>query len=50
MPWVPELFSAPTVERIKETSRDGARIVPFFDGLLTGELDALVGSFAGVPR
>src|SRR3954469_22946504 len=50
MPWVPELFSAPVVERIEETSRRGVRTVPFFDGLLTGEMDALIGSFAGVPE
>jgi hypothetical protein len=30
--------------------RDHLRSVPFFDGLLAGEVDALVESFAGVPE
>ncbi len=51
MPWVPELFSAPVLEGWLEKRRR-ARIVdvPYFDGLLSGELDALVGSFAGSPE
>ena len=50
MPWIPELFSAPALARVEE--RRGRRLerVPFFDGLLTGEIDALVGSFAGEPE
>jgi SnoaL-like domain len=51
MPWAPELFSFPTVEAIKEKRRrDQLRTVSFFDGLLSGEMDALVGSFAGEPE
>jgi len=51
MPWVPELFSAPALARLEEQrSRDKLVSVPFFDGLMTGELDALVGSFAGQPE
>jgi hypothetical protein len=50
MPWVPELFSEPVLERVEESSRDQQPIVPFFAGLLTGEIDALVGSFAGEPE
>jgi hypothetical protein len=51
MPWVPELFSAPVLERWLERRREQQVVdVPFFDGLLSGELDALVGSFAGEPE
>jgi hypothetical protein len=47
MPWIPELFTAPELERVLE--RDELT-VPYFDGLLTGEIDALIGSFAGEPQ
>lgn len=51
MPWVPELFSAPVLEHILEERRaDRLAAVPYFDGLMAGELDALVGSFAGEPE
>jgi hypothetical protein len=51
MPWAPELFSAPALERILDKyRREPFRVVPFFDGLLTGEMDALIESFAGVPE
>jgi hypothetical protein len=51
MPWLPELFSAPTLERVLAQRReDGARIVPYFQGLMAGELGALVGSFSGEPE
>ncbi len=51
MPWSPELFSAPALEHIRETRRaDRLVAVPFFDGLRTGEVDALIGSFAGEPE
>ncbi len=51
MPWVPELFSAPALERVLEQRRlDALAVMPFFDGLLTGEPDALVESFAGEPE
>jgi SnoaL-like domain len=50
MPWAPELFSAPILARLE--ARRHARLtgVPFFDGLLTGEIDALIGSFASEPQ
>jgi len=48
MPWAPELFSAPALARMKW--REELVTVPFFDGLVAGELDALVGSFAGEPE
>ena len=50
MPWTPELFSAPVLEQVLEKRRRDAVIsVPFFDGLIAGEPDALVDSFAGEP-
>jgi hypothetical protein len=51
MPWVPELFSAPILARLQEMrQRDKLQAVPYFDGLMAGELDALLGSFAGDPE
>src|SRR3954466_5172209 len=50
MPWVPELFSAPALERLEETRGRELVAVRYFDGLLTGELDPLIGSFAGEPE
>jgi hypothetical protein len=51
MPWVPELFSAPVLERwVEQRRRERIVDVPFFDGLLSGELEALVGSFSGEPE
>ena len=51
MPWAPELFSFPALEAIREKrQRAHLRSVPFFDGVLAGEMDALVGSFAGEPE
>jgi hypothetical protein len=51
MPWVPELFTAPALQQLEDKRRrDALETVPFFDGLLAGEPDALVGSFAGEPE
>jgi hypothetical protein len=50
MPFIPELFSAPVLARIEERRHARLEGVPFFDGLMTGELAALVGSFAGEPE
>jgi SnoaL-like domain len=50
VPWAPELFSAPILERLQEKWERELVTVPFFDGLMTGEFDALLGSFAGVPE
>src|SRR5436305_4805536 len=47
MPWVPELFSAPALERLEEKRRQKLVPVQYFDGLMAGELDPLIGSFAG---
>src|SRR4051794_4304610 len=51
MPWMPELFSAPAIERIREQARsERLAAIPFFAGLMAGETDALTGSFAGEPE
>jgi hypothetical protein len=48
---MPELFSAPVLEDILESRRrEHLAAVPFFDGLLSGEIGALTGSFAGEPE
>jgi hypothetical protein len=53
MPWLPELFSAPVLERIRRHAEADARAaapVPYFAGVRSGETDALLGSFAGEPE
>ena len=50
MPWMPELFSAPALARLEERRRQKVVDIPYFEGLVMGEVDALVGSFAGEPR
>jgi hypothetical protein len=51
VPWAPELFSAPALQGLLDKyRRERLRSVPFFDGLMTGEIDALVESFSGVPE
>jgi hypothetical protein len=51
VPFPPELFSTPALQRILDKyRRERLRSVPFFDGLMTGEIDALLESFSGVPE
>jgi hypothetical protein len=51
VPFAPELFSAPALQRtLDKYRRERLRSVPFFDGVMTGEIDALVESFSGVPE
>jgi hypothetical protein len=53
MPWTPELFSGPALERIYDRAAADARAsapVPYFAGVTSGETDALVRSFAGEPE
>ena len=50
MPWVPELFTAPALQALEEKRHRKFETVPFFDGILTGEVDALIGSFSGEPE
>jgi hypothetical protein len=47
MPWAPELFSARLLARLEERRQHKLVDVPLWDGLMTGELDTLIGSFAG---
>jgi hypothetical protein len=50
MPWIPELFSAPVLERLQEKwERERLESVPYYDGLMSGEHDALIRSFGGQP-
>lgn len=50
MPWLPEHFSANYVAEL--TRRDAAppAAVSFFDGITSGQVDALIESFAGEPE
>jgi hypothetical protein len=49
--WIPELFSAPVLERVlDERRREQLVSMPYFAGLLSGENTALIGSFAGEPE
>jgi len=51
MPWLPELFSAPALAQVQDRlRRDNLEVVPYFEGFLTGEVDALIQSFAGEPE
>ena len=51
VPWLPELFSAPALAQVQERLRlEELDTVPYFAGFLTGEIDALIGSFAGEPE
>jgi hypothetical protein len=50
VPWAPELFSAPALQRLQEKLQREVVTVPFFEGLMTGELEALIGSFAAEPE
>ncbi len=50
MPFAPELFSAPALARLEEKRQRELVAVPFFDGLMAGEPDALVKSLAVMPE
>ena len=47
MPWMPEVFTAPIAETRRaqdiETANDA---LPYYEGIMAGEPDALVRSFA----
>jgi hypothetical protein len=48
---MPELFSAPALAKFYDKRRrDELEAVPYFDGLMAGEPDALVESFAAEPE
>jgi SnoaL-like domain len=51
MPWMPEVFTAPIAEARR--AEDVARVndaIAYYEGILAGEPDALIRSFAGQPR
>jgi SnoaL-like domain len=51
VPWPPELFSAPALQQILDRRRrERLRSVPFFDGLMSEEVDALIEAFSVVPE
>ena len=52
MPWPPELFSAPALERILShaATERAAAPVPYFDGVRAAETAALVRAFLGEPE
>ncbi len=51
MPWIPEMFSAPMLERLdRQAHTRAATPVPYFEGVRSGETDALLRSFAGEPE
>src|SRR3954452_25392662 len=50
MPWVPELFSAAALQRLEEKRGPEKVTVRYFDGLMSGELEPLLASFAGEPE
>jgi hypothetical protein len=49
MPWVPEHFSWPALAQLQE-KHERLDHVPYYDGLLAGEPEALIESFAGEPQ
>lgn len=50
MPWVPELFSAPVLDRLQRRwELERLDEVPYYEGLMAGEHEALIRSFAGEP-
>src|SRR5215210_3736318 len=50
MPWMPEVFSAPIAEARRETEAANTNdAVPFYEGIMAEEPDALVRSFASRP-
>jgi hypothetical protein len=50
MPFTPELFSASALQRVQDRRQRKLVAVPYFDGLMSGEIDALVSSFAAAPE
>jgi hypothetical protein len=51
VPWIPELFSAPVLARFEEKRwQEKLVALPYFTGLMAGEPDALIESFAAEPE
>jgi SnoaL-like domain len=50
MPWVPEIFSSPIAETLLAHEVESANdAIPYYEGIMAGEPEALVRSFAGEP-
>jgi hypothetical protein len=50
VPWIPELFSASVRERLeRKWELERLDLVPYYDGLMSGEHAALTRSFTGEP-
>src|ERR687894_2920901 len=50
MPWMPEFFTAPIAEALRGQEAAGANdAVAYYEGIMAGEPDALVRSFASRP-
>jgi hypothetical protein len=48
VPWAPEVFSASALAGVADRHRrERLELVPFFVGLMTGEVDAIIATFAG---
>jgi SnoaL-like domain len=43
MPWMPEVFTAPIAETLRASANDA---VPYYEGIMADQPEALVGSFA----
>ncbi len=50
MPWMPEVFTAPIAEaRRTQGNAEANDAVPYYEGIMADEPDALIRSFAGQP-
>ena len=50
MPWMPEVVTAPIAEARREQDAASANdAVPYYEGIMANQPEALVGSFAGEP-
>jgi hypothetical protein len=50
MPWMPEVFTAPLAEVQREREAESANdAIPYYEGVMAEEPEALVRSFAGEP-
>ena len=51
MPWMPEIFTTPVAESLQaEEAAPTNDAVPYYEGILADEPDALIRSFAAEPR
>ena len=51
MPWMPEAFAAPIADTRSERDDASANdALPYYEGILANQPEALVRSFAGEPR